>query len=343
MTKGDWRGLIVVLAVLAVGLSLGVQARPPQKFGYKPDPKATAAFLRELDKPYFAQAGADCIHEARGVDTFLYRAAQKAHMAKYGKPWVVGKQAIGDCVSWGWAHGCWFSLCVEWELGKLGEPPAMVATESIYGGSRVEARGRTTGGYSDGSYGGAAAKWVRDWGVIFRLAYPEQDGGHNLLDYDGKRAKDWGNFGNGGKGDDGKFDSVAKRHACKHVAVVKTFEEAAAAIESGFPVPVCSGAGFSSRRDEDGFAKRSGSWAHCMCFVGVRYGKRPGLLCLNSWGPSWISGPKWPEDMPEGSFWVDVDAVNGMLRGGDSFAVGSVEGFKWRDLHNGNWLMPAPK
>lgn len=342
MTQGDWRGLVVFLAVLALGLSLGTQAKPPQRFGYKPDPKGTAAFLRELDKPFFAQAGEDAIRQAQGRDTFLYRAAYKAHEARYGKPWVVGRQGIGDCVSWGWAHGCWMAMCIDWELGRLAEPPAMVATESIYGGSRVEARGRSAGGYADGSYGGAAAKWCRDWGVIFRLAYPEQDGGHDLLEYSSSKAKAWGNFGNGGQGDDGQFDAVAKRHPCKHVAVVTNFEEAAAAIESGYPVPVCSGAGFAKVRDEDGFARRSGSWAHCMCFIGVRYGNRPGLLCLNSWGDSWISGPRWPDDMPEGSFWVDLDSVNGMLSGKDSFAVGGVDGFRWRDLHNGNWLQPAP-
>jgi hypothetical protein len=46
--------------------------------------------------------------------------------------------------------------------------------------------------------------------------------------------------------------------------------------------------------------------------------------------------------MPEGSFWVSRSTVDRMLAGQDSFAVGSVQGFGWRDLHNGNWLMPVP-
>lgn len=338
----DWRPFVVFGCVLAICLALATQTPPPRRFGYNPDPKGVAAFLKELDQPFFKDAGAEVIREARGVDTFLYRAGYKAHAARYGQPWVVGKQGIGDCVSWGWAHGCWLALCIDWELGKLEEPPAMVATESIYGGSRVESRGRSTGGYSDGSYGGAAAKWVRDWGVTFRLAYVQGDGGHDLTSYSAKVAKSWGNFGNGGEGDDGTFDAVAKRHPCRHVALVKNFDEAAAAIESGYPVPVCSGQGFASRRDDDGFAKPQGSWAHCMVFIGVRYGDRPGLLCLNSWGPSWIAGPKWPDDQPDGSFWVDKDTVNRMLAGNDSFAVGGVEGFKWRDINNGEWLSPPP-
>jgi hypothetical protein len=31
-----------------------------------------------------------------------------------------------------------------------------------------------------------------------------------------------------------------------------------------------------------------------------------------------------------------------MLGQKDSFAVGSVAGFGWRDLHNGDWLAPPP-
>jgi hypothetical protein len=107
---------------------------------------------------------------------------------------------------------------------------------------------------------------------------------------------------------------------------------------SGYPVPVCSGQGVSSTRDSEGFAAPRGSWAHCMCFTGVRFGARPGLLCQNSWGPNWIDGPKYPEDQPEGSFWVDADVATRMLKGGDSFAVSGYEGFPFRDLRHGDWV-----
>ena len=171
-------------------------------------------------------------------------------------------------------------------------------------------------------------------------------GGHDLRAYSADRAKAWGAYGCGGQGDGGKLDAIAKAHPAKHVALVRSFKEAAAAIESGYPIAVCSMQGFASVRDDQGFAAPRGSWAHCMAFIGVRYEKngspRDALLCLNSWGPAWISGPSWPADMPRGSFWVDARTVDRMLSGGDSFAVGSVEGFKPRDLHNGDWLMPAP-
>ena len=322
--------VLLCLAAIAATRSWNVT----REYGYDPDPAGTRRFLRELEQPLFADAGRDAIRQARGVDTFLYRSANAAHLSRYGEPWIVGKQGIGDCLSWGWAHGVYVAAAVDWAEGEIPEPPLFPATEAVYGGSRCEARGRSFAGWSDGSYGGAAARWCRDWGVLWRQPYD----GHDLTRYSADRAKQWGAYGNGGKDDNGRLDEVAKQHPCRHVALVTTFDEAAAAIESGYPVPVCSMVGFSSRRDADGFCSRSGRWAHCMCFVAVRYGSRPGLLCLNSWGPSWVGGPKWPDDQPDGSFWVDKSTVNAMLAGEDSFAVGGVDGFAYRDLSHGDWL-----
>lgn len=341
--RRDERVLIAAVLVLVAATFAGYLLPVPsqsENFGYTPNPEGVQEFLTELEQPLFAQAGAEAIREAKGVDTFLYRSLSRAHQARYGRPFVVGEQGIGDCVSWGWAHGVWISQAIDWELGKLPEPPLAPATEAVYGGSRVEARNKPEGGggWSDGSYGGAAARWVRDWGVVYREKVLE----HDLTAYSPKRAKDWGNWGAGGKGDGGKLDAEAKKHPAKYVSLVRTWDEAAAAIESGYPVAVCSMQGFASVRDSDGFCKGSGTWAHCMCFVGVRYGSRPGLLCLNSWGPSWVGGPRWPDDMPEGSFWVEKAVADRMLSGGDSFAVGSVDGFGFRDLHHGNWFQPPP-
>ena len=361
----DKNTIRVIIVALLLGLAflalLAGLTKPPaeptfledENFGYRPDPKGVEAFLAELPQPLFRQAGADTVAQAKGIDTFLYRSAQKAHVARYGKPWIVERQGIGDCVSWGWAHGIFVAQAVDWETGLLEEPPAFPATEAVYGGSRVEARGRSgdgaspVGGWSDGSYGAAAARWVRDWGVIYR----EEVGGHDLRNYSPDRAKQWGAYGNGGKGDGGKLDTLAKKHPATHVALVTTWAEAAAAIEAGFPIPVASMQGFASNRDAHGYAAASGQWAHEMVFISVRYAKNStpanptpvdALLCLNSWGPNWISGPKWPADQPDGSFWVARPIVERMLAAKDSFAVGSVAGFGWRDLHNGNWLAPLP-
>jgi hypothetical protein len=354
-----WTGSAILLVVCAAILGLIVERAaedrspgPQGRFGYNPNPGESRRVIEDFGPDgLFSSAGEDAISKSEGRDTFLYRPAMKAHHALYGEPWVVGRQGIGDCVSWGWSHAIWIALCCDWETGRLPMPPPLVATESIYGGSRVEARSRdgsgssAVGGWSDGSYGAAAARFVRNWGVAFR----ENAGGHDLTQYSADKAKNWGAYGNGGQNDQGKFDQFVKSHPAQHVAAVGTFEEAAAAIESGFPVAVCSSQGFASVRDKDGFAQASGQWQHCQCFIAVRYKKNgspdDALLCLNSWGPDWISGGRWPDDMPEGSYWVRRSVVERMLGGQDtdSFAVGSVGGFKWRPVSHREWFQPASR
>ncbi len=308
------------------------------KFGYTPRPDESAAFVRALPRPTLAQAGPEILEKAReDVPVFLYRARNEAYAHfNGGAQWKSEKQGIGDCVSHGWAGSCDTHLAVMWKNGETSEWKE-ASTESIYGGSRVEARGVNRGGYSDGSYGAAAGKWVNQWGVTFRQPYDKFD----LTKYSARLAKDWGNFGNGGDGDNGQFDNEAKKHPIKGVVLIRNFKEAAAAIQSGHPIAVCSGQGFSSTRDNQGFARPSGRWSHCMRFEGVRF-DRPGLLCQNSWGPNWNSGPKFPADQPDGSFWVDAATVDSMLRGNDSFAVSGYEGFKYRKLDHGDWVITEP-
>ena len=338
MLKKHYITIGLILAILTAGFFLYCPVAQKQRdtvkqhFGYTPKPDETAAFVATLPTPTISDADPK-LFKADKVDTFLYRALAKAYKETYGKEWVPHKQGIGDCVSHGFGHAADVSLAVDWTIGKSGSFKT-AATESIYGGSRVEARGVSFGGWSDGSYGGAAAKWLRNWGVVYRDKYPSL--GIDLTTYSSSTAKNWGAYGNGGQNDSGKLDTVAKEHPVHEVTLVRNFDEAATAIQNGFPVAVCSGQGFSSTRDNEGFCRPSGSWAHCMSIVAVRYGERPGLLIQNSWG-NYVSGPKFPPDQPDGSFWADASVVTRMLSGGDSFAVSGAEGFKYRDLKHGDW------
>ena len=340
--KMMWKigGLIaggVAAIVLAIVFAVSYHAAQPGPTGYTPDPEATKAFLDTLDEPTIRDAAPELFEQRRVAPdpegVMLYRPFRKAFAEKYGREWICEKQGIGDCVSWGWGHGIAMATAVEYALGNIDEWD-MPSTEAIYGGSRCEARGKTFAGYSDGSYGGAAAKWVHGvGGVAWRRIYSFAD----LTTYDPKRAKEWGAYGCGGKGDNGVADAEAKKFPVVRVAQVKTYAEAKASINAGYPVPVCSMQGFANVRDANGYARAQGSWAHCMVFVGTR-ADREGLLCLNSWGPNWISGPVYPPDQPAGSFWCDSQTCDRMLSGGDSFAVSAVDGFKLRELDNSSWF-----
>jgi hypothetical protein len=342
---------VVVMAILGVLVERATRRTVDAidaRFGYTPDPEGTRAFLATLgDQKFFAQAGAEAMKEAKGIDTFLYRQLDAAHRARYGKPFVVGRQLIGDCTSWGGMHAVAVADAVSWSLGKLPEPPLLPATEPLYGGARVEARGKPGdgaqpyGGFSDGATGFGVAKFLREYGVVYRQKYPTAD----LTEYSGERAKQWGAYGCGGQGDAGRMDAEAKKHPLRHVVAVRSWAELAAALESGYPVTLASSQGFQSVRNKDGIAEASGTWMHQQVAIAIRHKKNGSpddlVLILNSWGPNWIAGPKVPADMPDGSYWARRSVVETRMLE-DAWAIGDTDGFKYRDIHHGNWLAPAP-
>jgi len=291
---------------------------PWNLFGWHDLPNEVEACLARLPMPYLSGNDFDIRGSGEGKVVLLHRFVEQI----IGE-FPIHKQAIGDCVSHGWGLCTDVLACVDIAVRKEAEEwKAEAATEAIYGGSRVEIGGGRLGN-SDGSTGAWAAEFVSKYGILARLAYGSVD----LTSYSGQRAKDWGR-----RGVPDDLEPVAREHPVKTTSLVTTYEEARDAIANGYPVAVCSMQGFSDRRDGEGFARPQGSWAHCMSFIAVDdQHSRPGLLCMNSWGPSWISGPK-RHDQPEGSFWVDAVTCTSMLRGRDSFALSGFVGYPRREL-----------
>jgi hypothetical protein len=316
--------------------------RVDTKFGYTPNPEGVRKFLSELEQPTFSQAGADAMANAAGRDMFLFRAVDAAHQKRYGQPWQSWNQgSIGTCVSMAFGLGMYAAECVDHVAGKMKEVPTVVASEPIYGGSRTAARlppiERNLGG--DGSYGGAAARWLtgkcRDTtigGVLYRREY----GRTNLTEYSIPLSREWGR--------DGVPLELAREAAKRRARCVQvnTWAELCAAVERGTCVAICSQVGYGPvprTRDADGFLTRGTNWSHAMVVTAVRHAAngspRDGALIQNSWGTSWVSGPKWPPDQPDGSFWARRQDVEAALQQGDSWAIGT--SYEWRDLSNANW------
>ena len=111
-------------------------------FGYTPDPEGAAEFLESLEVRFFSDAAPDAMNNNERRDVFLHKAMHEASRARYGKQFKPGRQLNGSCVAWGAAHAVYCSEAVEWQLGNRADPPIMPATESIYGGSRVESKRR---------------------------------------------------------------------------------------------------------------------------------------------------------------------------------------------------------
>jgi hypothetical protein len=290
--------------------------------GYVPDPEETEKFVSSLRFPTMAQAGQELKSEPE--DAFLYRALV-AIRPDYSRV----AQAIGSCVGHGYAMCIDILSAVEIAVhGEAEDWPGRCLEASIYGFSRVEARGKTRAGRSDGSYGAAACKALMKYGC---LHYDVQYGDEIFTQYSGSREKEWGDTGV-----PDKLEPFAKKRLVRETTLCRNFSDCVKAITSGYPVSFCSGQGFTFKRDSDGFCSPRGSWSHCMAGISSRGGSRPGILICNSWGPRSNSGPHYPNDIHpffKGcTFWADADVIDRMCRGNDSFALSGYDGFPPRKL-----------
>jgi hypothetical protein len=223
--------------------------------------------------------------------------------------------------------------------GKI-EFPGRVATESIYGGCRVEVHGKPVMGINeDGAAGSWAADWVNKWGVLLRIDYSSITGiaEHDLRKYNVRKERDWGYYGCGGQSDRNSLDDIARKYPVQDVTLVRNFEEAVAAISAGCPVTVASSVGFEGERNSDGIIPRNGSWPHQMTFLGCGWtaGGNGYLDCFNSWNGS-HSGPYPGVDDPavqECAFRVAERDADRMFREEDSFALSPIKGYTQR-LYN---------
>ncbi len=244
---------------------------------------------------------------------------------------IANGNSAHNCVSQAWGLGVDILDCVQISHGR-GRWKTKCATEPIYAGGRVEVGGGTI--KYDGMHGSWAAKWCRDYGVLLRRPYLL--GKYDFTTYSGSKARSWAhecdNCTSWGGGVPDELEPIARRRPIKTVTLVNSWEEARDAIFNGYPVALCSKAGFSDKRDKDGFAKQNQIWYHSMLLAGIDDNKtRPGGLVINSWGPDWISGPT-RFGQPAGSFWVDAEVIDRMVKEEDSFAMSNYRDYRRQRL-----------
>ena len=287
--------------------------------GYVPDRNGTDAFLATLARPTLAQAGPDLVLD-ESKDVFLGQ-----YLLKVAPDWKRGAQKIGSCVGWGWSLSCDILAACDVLLRNEGESyGGRVLEASVYGFSRVEVRGgRNLGG--DGSYGGAAAKAVTKYGT---LHYGIDYSGQTFNDNSGSREKEWGR-----DGVPDSLEAAAAQHKVLSVTLVRNFEEAAKAIQSGYPIAVCSGMGFSMTL-RDGYMTPMGGWAHCQMAAGVRWNPDPAILVVNSWGDCYSGtyDTNLPPQFQRSAGWVKAKDFTRMIQGDDTFALSGYAGFPPRVL-----------
>lgn len=285
--------------------------------GWVRDPVAVAAVQETLPAPVWGTTPAAAIGTVPD-EVFGWRLWSEAT----GTPFPVLNQGqVGSCCSFGASMAVMFCQAAETVMGDE-ETPLVPCMEYIYGISRVQVGGNRLG-RGDGSLGAWVAKAVRDYGILSQAVHGQYD----CTKYDQARCRAWGN-----SGPPRELIEIAKAHKVGAITQLRTFDDCVQALAQGFGVNLCSGQGFSSVRDGQGFAAPRGRWSHSMAAIGYRLGARPGLFICNSWGASYFSGGVYPDDMPRQGFWADKRVVQSMLDDGDSWSHSNVEGFPMRAL-----------
>jgi hypothetical protein len=281
------------------------------------DPEETAKLLGDLKHPNFAASAYGLYGSGEGKLSLPFKALLKFDPG-FGPSEA---QKTGDCVSHATRNAVDVTRAWEIHAGDSEEFVTRTATEGIYGS-------RGHGG--QGMHCSQAAKFVHDrGGILLRKKYSFAD----LSKYNANYGIDWGR-----RGLPRDLTKEAKKHQVQTISLVGSVDAARDAIANGYAISVCSGYGFSSRRDKYGICKHTTSWSHAMAWIGCddtheRY-KETLFLVQNSWG-KWNSGPK-VHGQPDGSFWIrERDAIK-MLNANGAWVFSNVNGFPSREV---NWTV----
>ena len=276
------------------------------------DPDEVADLLGRLKTPLFGASAYKLFGAGEGKLSLPFKSLLKFD-SSFGPS---EKQTTGDCVSHATRNAIDITRAVEIDIkGDNEEFIARGATEAIYQSRGHKRQGMTCSG---------AAKYVHEHGgILLRKDY----GTVNLSEYNST-------LGAKHKIPFDVYVKEARKHQVKTISIITTIEEARDALANGYGISVCSGYGFSSRRDSNGIAKRSGGWSHAMAWIACddtreRYNETL-FLVQNSWG-KWNSGPR-VHDQPEGSFWIREKDARGMLASKGSWVFSDVDGFPARQL-----------
>jgi hypothetical protein len=277
------------------------------------DPEDTDKLLGELPHPLFGVAASDLYSSGEGKVALLYKSVQKFDPS-FG---AHERQTTGDCVSHSTRNAVDVTRSHEIIDGQSESFETRGATEAIYG-----SRGHGGQGMSCS----VAARFVhQNGGILLRKDYGFVD----FSEYKSSIGSRWGR-----SGVPKEVKTEGKKHQVKTISIVKSVDEARDAIANGYALSVCSNYGFSSKRNEHGVARRSGSWNHAMCWCAMDDSREiydeTLFLIQNSWG-KFNGGPKMHEQ-PDGSFWVREKDAAGMLNQNGAWAFSDVDGFPPRKV-----------
>lgn len=257
------------------------------------------------------------------------------------KMWPCPGQTTGDCVSHAGKNAALVLIGMEYGLkdqesghvegwpvvSSVAEEQGVVACEPIYG-----YRGH-------GGQGASCDRLIqytcKVGGIHLRKDYTAEFG-LDLTYYKASIGIQWGGRG----GPPANVNEEGKKHQIRQYADCDTHEIARDFIANGYPIWACSGLGWSSSRDENGYSRKQGGWSHSWIVMGYddrketkdKYGF-PLFLYNHDWG-RWNGGGRrilgTEYDIPEGSFWGDARLLNSC----DLTAMSNLNGWPKRKIDN---------
>jgi hypothetical protein len=280
------------------------------------DPEATERLLSSLPMPLFG----DTLSGAGEGRLCLPFKAVVAFETAAGRVPYDEVQTTGDCVSMAVRGAADQARANDPDIHTTEDWVDRTATEPLYG-----ARGHSGQGASCSEIVGWAHK---TGGLMLRKPYAEL--GLDLSKYNASIGINWG-----GRGVPAKVTAEAAKHRIGTISLVTTWQQARDCIASGYGLVCCSGVGFNSARNSEGMLFPKGSWAHAMQWTASDDTRKGDCrFCVqNSWGFSWVSGPK-VHDQPDGSFWISQSVAQRMIDAGGTYAVSNVNGFPKRELRD---------
>lgn len=304
------------------------------------DPESEEELLGSVEFPYAEDAAYHYGFVGSGKGKLVFPIKHVLDAFPTSFPGVA--QTRGSCVS---DCGARVSLCtmvLESVLGlpdeisgRVEETPDISETGIKNNALSFETSYWHRGHGSDGWYCSALAKVLTSKsGAVIRKNYPEVD--IDLETYSGRLAGKWGRTPPPQDIQDA-FDNNLFRTATK----VRTFEEAADFLSRGFFITTCGSQGWANERDENGFSRRRGSWAHALSATATddrpeihsKYGE-PLVLVTNSWGAynkdrqglRKVYGTNLT--IPDGSFWAKWSD----FKNRDMYAISGLNGWARKEL-----------
>jgi hypothetical protein len=277
---------------------------------------ASAYYMMRSSIQRFHQAFPGAVGKGKGIASLPYKAALTLDPG-FGS---TEAQTTGDCVSHSTRNAGMMDYCIDALYGETTFK-GRFATENIYGY-------RGHGG--QGADCSRLANYVSQDGPGGFLARAKYSDGSNNVDLSVYRSSTGAGWGSRGTPD--WVNKIAAENKAMNVYALKSLDECLDALAMGFGISMCSGFGFSSKRNEDGVSEKSGGWSHAMAWIGCddtdwatqKYGG-PLILIQNSWG-DWNSGGKRHEQ-PDASFWIKPTVAKSMISNGGGFVITSVRGF----------------